>query len=225
MSQQEDLIEEVQAIASAKDFYNKNKKNIQIAGVALLVVIAALVYYFASYKPSISKEAAENYFIAERYLKQDSLNKALNGDGVNMGMLELAETYGSTEVGQQAKFYTGTIYMRQGKYQEALDFFESASFSDEIIAAQVITLRGDAQSELGNYEEAGDTYIKSANKRDNKLTTPIALKKAAIAYEESKNYSGAIKAWKRIAEDYSDSPQAANAISHIAKLEAKESAQ
>lgn len=213
------------SVESVKDFYENNQRNINIAGIALIVIAAGIWYYFNQYVPQKEQDAQEALFMAERYFKQDSLDKALNGDGINLGMKDIADEYGSSKSGKLATYYAGRILLSKGQFEDALDYFEDVSFDDEFIAAQVITLQGDCYSELGNYGEAGDYYMKAANKRANKLTTPIALKKAAEAFEEANQMEDAIEALERLEEEYFEFSQEYNVEMRIAKAKAKLAAQ
>ncbi len=208
-------------IDSLNNFYESNKKNINIAAIAVIILMAGVWYYFKQYKPGIERDAKDSFFMAERYYGQDSLNKALIGDGINLGMMDIADEFGSTKTGQQATYYAGRILLQQGKFQEALDYLSDVSMSDEIMAAQVISLQGDCYSELGNYSEAGDRYMYAADKRDNAFSRPIALKKAGEAFEEAAEFDDALDAYKALREEYSETPQAQNIEGKIARVSAK----
>jgi tetratricopeptide (TPR) repeat protein len=225
MSTEEQIIDS-KGIQSISEFYEKNKKNVSIAGIALIVLAAGIWYYKSIYKPGLEEEANDSFFMAERYYDMDSLNLALNGDPANfMGMLELADEYSGTKIGDRASYYAGRILLQQGKYDDALDHLEDVSMDDEFMSAQVITLQGDCLSELEKYEDAGDQYMKAAKHRTNDLTTPYALLKAGIAYEEAKEYDDAYEAYELIFSDYNSSKQAQNIELRMARVKAKMTAQ
>ncbi|MBT8327194.1 MAG: tetratricopeptide repeat protein, partial [Bacteroidia bacterium] len=163
----EEQLSEIKGVESLKQFYETNKQNINIAAIAAILLLAGVWYYYKQYKPSLEIEASDSLFMAERYYGEDSLNLALNGDGINLGMIDIADEYGSTKVGERATYFAGRILLEQGKYNESLEYLEDASFDDEFLAAQIIALQGDCYSELGEYEKAGDYYMKAANKRSN----------------------------------------------------------
>jgi TolA-binding protein len=150
------------------------------------------------------------------------MDKALIGDGVHLGMIDIADEFGSTKIGNQASYYAGRILLDQGKFEEALDYLNAASMDDEIMAAQVITLRGDCYSEMEDYEKAGKTYMNAANKRDNELTAPYALMKAGAAFEEAGSYDAAADAYGEIEESYPNSRQAELVKALVARVKAKQ---
>lgn len=219
-TEEQDQIVENKGVQSISDFLETNKNNVLIAGIALILVAGGIWYYNNSYKPALETEGNESLFTAERYFGQDSLDKALNGDGIKLGMKDVADEYGSTSAGNRAAFYAGRILLEKGQFEEALDYLDDVSMEDELMAAQVITLRGDCYSEMEQYEKAADTYMKAANKRENNLTTPYALLKAGIAYEEAGEYSDAKKAYEKLEANYSDNRAADKIEARIARVEA-----
>ena len=221
MSTEEQHIQNEQGVDSIAKFYDDNKNNIMIAGIALILLAIGIYYYKNVYKPQLEKDANASFFMAERYYSMDSLNQSLNGDGQNLGMIDIADEFGSTKVGNQAKYYAGRILLEQGKYSEALEYLEDASFDDELLSAQIITLRGDCHSEMEEFEEAGDIYMKAARSRENELTTPYALSKAGIAYEEAKSYEDALEAYEKLSADYKNTPYAVQVEARIGRVKAK----
>lgn len=217
----EEQLGNIKGIDSLREFYETNKKNINIAGIAAILLLAGVYYYFRVYKPGVETDAKDSYFMAERYFTQDSLDLALNGDGMNLGMMAVADEYGSTKTGNLAGYYTGVILLRQGKFQEALDYLEDVSMDDEIMAAQVLTLQGDCYSELGDYKSAGSKYRKAADARENEITSPYALKKAGQAFEEAGELDDALDAYTDLFEDYNQIALEQNVEAYIARVKAK----
>ncbi len=217
----EEQISQIKGVDTIKEFYTSNKKNINIAGIGLFLAMLGVIYCVYVLQPAKVRDAGNSFFTAERYFHSDSLDLALNGDGVNLGMLDIADEFGSTKIGEMASFYAGRIYLEKGQYEDALDYLESTSFGDEVMHAQVKTLIGDCHSELGDYSTAGDKYMKAANSRENNFTTPIALRKAGEAYEEAGEYSDALKAFNRLKEDFKETREAIQVEAKIARVEAK----
>jgi predicted negative regulator of RcsB-dependent stress response len=218
----EDQLSQIKGVDSIKAFYDNNRKNVSIAAVVIILIAVGIYYYSNYYKPGKEKKAHAALFTAERYFRSDSVNKALYGDGQELGVIDVADQYGGTKAGNLAKYYAGRMLLTQGKYEEALSFLKDASFSDQFLAASSIILVGDCHSELGDYEKAAKTYMKAAKKRSNDVTTPRALYKAALAYEASSNYGAALKALKQIQSDYYQAIPDDEITKYIAKIEALE---
>ena len=216
----EEQLAKIKGLDSITAFYDKNRKNVTIAAVAIIVIAAGIYYYSNYYKPSKEKEAQAALFSAERYFRNDSTEKALYGDGQNLGVIDVADQFGGTKAGNLARYYAGRMLLTKGEYDMAKGYLEDVKFSDHYLAASSIILLGDCYSELGDYEAAAKKYIKAANKRDNDVTTPRALHKAALAYEASGNYKGALKALNRIRDDYYVALPMDELNRYIAKIEA-----
>lgn len=223
MSTEEQLKDKL-SLDSISEYYEKNKNNVMIAGIALIVIAAGIYYYNSIYKPELEEEASNSLFMAERYYGVDSLNKALNGDGVNLGVIDIADEFGGTKAGNTATYLAGRILLEQGKFEEALDYLDDASLSDQLLSTQAIILKGDCYSELEKFEEAGDKYMKAANADKNLMTTPYALSKAGLAYEEAGEYSDAIEAYERLRDEYSNTRVAQKVEARIARVKAKKAA-
>ncbi|MBR9860435.1 tetratricopeptide repeat protein [bacterium] len=217
----EEQLSQIKGFSSIQQWYEDNKKNVNIAAIVFIVVLGAGYYYFKFHKPNTEKEAHAQLFTAERYLRQDSLNLALNGDGMAMGTRAVADEYGGTKAGNLASYYTGSILLRQGQFEDAITYLKDCSFDDQIHAASRITLLGDCYSELGDYKKAADHYMDAANKRENDITGPVALRKAAFAYAAAGEYEDAIDALKEMQTTYPDAEEVRTAEKLIGQYEAE----
>lgn len=202
----------------SEDFVKKNRNVL----LGLFVVIAAaivggLLYY--NYRSSQNEEAQAAMFQAVNYFEADSLNVALKGDGQYKGFVSIVDDYGSTEAGNLARFYTGVIYLKQGKYQEALNYLEDFKSNDLILQGRAFSLQGDANLELGKKQEAAELYMKAADYNTNEFFSPQYLLKAGIAYEENNNYSAAAEAYDRIINNFANAPEVNDAKKYKARAE------
>jgi tetratricopeptide (TPR) repeat protein len=202
----------------SEDFVKKNRNVL----LGLFVVIAAaivggLLYY--NYRSSQNEEAQAAMFQAVHYFEADSLNVALKGDGQYKGFVSIADEYGGTKAGNLAKFYTGVIYLKQGKFQEALNYLEDFKSNDLILQGRAFSLQGDANLELGKKEEAAALYMKAADYNANEFFSPQYLLKAGVAYEENNNYSAAVEAYNKIINSYANSPEVTDARKYKARAE------
>ncbi|HEY0653562.1 MAG TPA: tetratricopeptide repeat protein [Chryseosolibacter sp.] len=219
-----ELLENPQALAEklqgAETWAEKNPKTV----IGISVVIALIVggyFGFQYYKDSQEKEAQQEMFQAVYYFEADSLDLALNGDGNNLGFIDIIDDYGITQTAKLANFYAGAAYLKQGKYEVARLYLEDFSADDLLVQARAYSLIGDTYMEEKNYEDAAKYYDKAANYKPNKYFTPVYLMKAALAYEKSNNNEKAIAAYDKIINDYYQAPEYQNARKYKAKLESK----
>ncbi|MCK5206813.1 MAG: tetratricopeptide repeat protein, partial [Cyclobacteriaceae bacterium] len=204
-SKGEELLENPEVLAEqiskTEEFIEKNKKLVFSIGGALSIIVAA--YFLYNYWITNQNEAAQSeMFQAVYYFEADSLDNALNGDGNNYGFLDIIEEYAMTDAANLANYYTGAIYLKKGEYISAVDYLDKFSSNDLLIQARAYALIGDANMEMGNFEEAVSYYNKAADYNPNEYTSPMYLIKAAIAYEILEDYKSAFDCYNTIVEKY-----------------------
>src|SRR5690606_16748271 len=106
------------SVHKAEDFYYKNKNVINIALLAVVVIVGGFFAYNRFIKVPNEKKAQEMVFHAQEYFAADSFKLALNGDGNNYGYLQVIDRYGGTKVGNLAKYSAGVCYVQLGEYQK-----------------------------------------------------------------------------------------------------------
>jgi TolA-binding protein len=197
----------------------QRNKNIVIGLAGAIVLIVGGWIGFNYYKNTQNQEAQSLMFPAVYHFEADSLKKALDGDGLHEGLTAIADDYGMTKAGNLANFYVGVSYLKQGKFDEAINYLKDFSSSDVLVQARAYSLIGDAYMEKNQVAEAINYYEKAANYEPNEFFTPQYLTKLAIAQEVSKNNEAAIASYDKIIETYPNSSEAANAKKFKAKLE------
>lgn len=221
-SEFEELVENPDALADrlsqSEDFVKKNKSKLLGVFIAIAaVVVAGFLYY--NYRSTQNVEAQNAMFQAVYYFEADSLSKALNGDGQNAGLLEIADEYGSTDAGNLANLYAGTALLKQGEYAKAVDYLKAFESEDYLLQARAYSLTGDALLEQGQNGEAADMYVKAANYNANPFFSPQYLMKAGIAYEAANNYASAAEMYNKIITDYVASSEVTDAKKYKARAE------
>jgi len=163
-------------------------------------------------------------FKAEQYATADSLSdKAINGDGSYPGFEKIAQEYTSTKSANIANAYLGGLYLKKGEFEKAIEALGNySSTGSPVIDPLVLGMLGDAYSELKDYENAAIYYKKAAGKSNNEFTTPLFLKKLGLVYEQQKDLDAALKTYKQIKENYTQSAEAATIESLIARVEAQQ---
>lgn len=217
-----DLLENPEALADqlsrTEQFIEENKG--LVLGVATVLLLVVGGYFGFDYFKSSQNEKAQNeMFQAIYYFESDSLDLALNGDGINLGFKDIIDEYSITEAANLANYYAGASYLKQGDFKSALLYLEDFSSNDLLVQARAYSLMGDAYMELEDYSSAADYYAKAAEYKPNKYFSPRYHMKAAIAYENANNIEAAIKAYDVIINEYWDSSEAQTAKKYKAKLE------
>jgi tetratricopeptide (TPR) repeat protein len=220
-NQKDDLIVDVEEVLGKTELYfEKNKQKIITVAVALVVLVGGFFAYKYVYVAGEETTASSEMFKAEAYFAKDSLDKAINGDGVALGFAQIAEDYSVTPSGNLAQYYLGISYLKKGKYEDAITHLEEFNSKDQIVAPQATGAIGDANLELGKVDEAITFYLKAADQNTNKFTTPIFLKKAAIANEGKGNYADAVKLYERIKNEFPETIEGAEMDKYIGRAKA-----
>ena len=204
-------------ISKTEEFVARNK-NIVLTVLGIIVVAVAGYFTYRSYINSQNEIAQSELFQAVYYFEADSLDKALNGDGNNFGLLDIARDYNWTKAGNLANFYIGVSYLKKVEFENAIEYLDKFNSEDLVIQARAFSLIGDAYMELGNYYDALGYYNQAIDYKPNKFFTPQYLIKAAVAYEKLNDIESAQKCYKTIVDEYYDSDQFTEARKQEARL-------
>jgi len=217
------------ALEGLQVFYLKNKNMINYVGGGFLLIVGLFCAYRFYWLPTQETEAANEIFWAQNYFERDSFKVALTGgitvnapDGPKpmMGFEQVADDYGITKTGNLANYYAGVCFLRTGQFEKAIERLQKYSGDDEMIAPIAMGATGDAHMELNRSEEAIKFYLKAADMRVNNFTTPLYLKKAALAYELQNNYEEALNIYERLKKEFGNSTEAREVEKYIARAKA-----
>ena len=220
IQQEPDELQNVeQALSKTEQFIENNRKQL-LTGLAVVVVIAAaVVWFFNGYVAPKNVEAADKMAAAVRYFERDSFALALNGDGMNEGFIEIIDNYGITESSALAAFYAGVCEYKLGNYDEAISYLKKFDATSVNMEPAALTLIGDCYVANGDVKSAVK-YFEQAGAIENKLTAPRALNKAGIAYEELGEWAKAEKCYQTIKDVYFDTQLAVEMDKRIERCQA-----
>jgi tetratricopeptide (TPR) repeat protein len=200
------------ALGKTEQWFEQHWKTLAICISAVLVVAAGVYAYEGLYKVPRGKKAADAMFVAEQLFIAEDYTSALNGDGTNLGFIDVAGLYGGTREGRLAAHYAGICYLKAGELDNALAYLGKfravRGIQGEVINAQNEGLKGDIYVQKGDYTTAVNHFRRAIDAADNILTTPLYLKKLGLALEASGDYAGAVEAYKRVADSYPSSLEA-----------------
>ena len=195
-----------ETIAASRSFYEKNKKAILYGGGGLLaiIIIALLVHQF--YITPRNLHAQESIFPAEQAFLDGNYEKALNGDGENMGFLSVIDEYKNTKAGNIACLYAAKCYAATEKYQEAIEMLDRFDgCGDELISPAAIALKGNCYAELVDNEKAVEFLLKAAKEADNNTISPTCLLQAGQIYLALGQKDKALDCFQQIKKKYQQS--------------------
>ncbi len=147
----------------AVDFFEKYKKQAYIAGIAIVVIIAAIFIY--SKKQAASDEAAgiELSKIKQIYLA-GKYDQAINGDslGISRGLLFIVNEYGSSENGNAAKILLANSYYYKRDFANAEKYYRDYSGKSVFYKAAALAGIAAVYEANGNYNDAAKEFIKAS---------------------------------------------------------------
>lgn len=208
-----------------EQFWAKNSKAILI-GLGVIILLVAGYLFYANSSTGDNRKAEESVFKAEEFYRMDSLDKALNGDGANQGLLRVISRYSGTPAANRARLMAGSIYLKKGDYKNAIKHLEEFSSDVDQVQARATALLGDAYAEMGvaannndNKEKAAGLYKKAAStfEKDD-LNAADYLFRAGYLYESMGKNKEAIEAYKQIKEKYPKSDRAFDIDKYLARL-------
>ena len=206
-----------QTLTKTEQFLEQNYKPLLYSLIGVVVVVG-LFWLLRMYSGKKNEEAQSQMFMAEKYFSQDSLKLALNGDGNNLGFIDIADQYKITKSGKLANFYAGACLIHLGQFEEAIGYLNKYTLKDEILAPEAKGLIGDANVEMGDKEAGVKYYLEAADLADNSFHTPIYLMKAGIIYESEGKYSEALELYERIRDKYIESNEGRSIDKYIARV-------
>lgn len=215
LTPQEEALENAQT--QTENFFEKHSKMV-ITTIVIVFALAAAIFGYKQVvvEPRMAK-AQEMLYMAQYNFEQQNtdFSLALNGNENTPGFAEVAEKYGNTPAGNLANLYAAACALRLGDMAQAEQFI--GNYSDvkgstgEIINAMAAGIKGEIAVENGDYAKAASLFEKAANQSDNNFTTPMYLRKAALAYRELGQEEKANECLKNIKENYPSSYDARDA--------------
>ena len=219
--QGDERLENVEEALSKTELWIENNQKTLWAILIAVLVIAFAIFGVTKYMNKRNQTASAQIFKAQQYFESEQYDNALNGDGNNLGFLDIISDFGSTKTAKLAQYYAGISYMKQNNYEDAIEHLKKYTGNDQILAPMALGAIGDCYMELGDNQNAVNYYAKAARKNPNDFTSPMFLVKEGMTYEIMGNYGKALEAYRLLKKDYPSSNEAFEISKNIAFLEEK----
>ncbi|HZH37935.1 MAG TPA: tetratricopeptide repeat protein [Flavisolibacter sp.] len=206
-------------IERAKDFWGRFGKPLSIALGAIVLAVAAFLIYKNFVAGPKEKKANDAIFRAQEYYAQDSLDKALTGDGQFPGFEKIIKEYGGTKAGKLARFYAGSIHLKKGSFDKAVQYLKDFSTDAPQIQARAYKLLGDAYAEQGKGKDAVDQYKKAARtfEEDDMAASEALFMAGYLSDKVLNDKSGAIELYKEVKTKYGQTQWGFEADKYLAQ--------
>ena len=221
VTQRDERLENVEEALSKTELWIENNQKILWAILIALLLVAVGIFGITKYKKNRNEAASKMIYKAQEYFGNEQYDLALNGDGNNVGLLDIVNNYGSTKTGKLASYYAGIAYLKQGNYKEAIEYLKKYNTNDQVLAPMALGAIGDCYMELEDLQNAASYYGKAAAKNPNDFTSPLFLAKQGNTYEMIGDYAKDLQAYKTLKKDFPLSNEAFEINKNIANMEEK----
>jgi len=221
-NQEETIVNVDELYSKSEQFVDKNRKQLTLGLGGVATVILVVIGYSSLVVAPKNTAAEEASFMAEHYFAKDSADLAMLGDGLNAGLEEILSDHSGTPAAARAAFELGIIHRDAARFDEAVDAFNQAGFSDDVFGPLTDANIGDCLVELGDLEGAEGHFASAASLAASglaaKALSPMCSYKRALVLIELGNEDKARKVLQDLAEDFPNSTYAANATGLAASL-------
>lgn len=208
-----------ETIKASTSFIEKNFKTLAsvICGVLAVIFICVLVNQF--YIQPNNAKAADSIAAAQEHFQQGMYEQALNGDGTNLGFLQVIEQYGSTPSGNIARLYAGLCFAQTEKYEDAVKYLEDYDSCDDLMVSNAaIAALGNCYAQLGQNEKAASTLLDAAERANSITLSPLFYLQAGQIYESLGNKAKALECYETIKSAYPQSMQSQDIDKYIERV-------
>jgi predicted negative regulator of RcsB-dependent stress response len=197
------------------EWLHKNQR-VVLATVSIVVIVAASVWFVLEYR-SRKENAAQSALEQARFATQTG-NLPLAATDLS----RLISTYGGTEAADEAVILLAQVRLLQNEASLAADELRKALSGgmDSQFRAGAYSLLGAALENLGNMAEAGRAYEDAAREAWYGFLSAQYLNDAGRAYTEAGDTASAIAAYRRVVQDYGESPSVTESQVRLGELEA-----
>ncbi len=211
------------ALSQTEEFLHKHGRTLLVVLAVIVLVIGGWFAYKHLYQAKRAEKAATAMYVAQQNFAQQLWDAALEGDGNNIGFLDVIANYGNTPEANLAKHYAGVSYLMRGEQDNALDYLAQYKPTDgvpnAIVNAQNYGLQGDIRMDKGDFAAATELYAKAIKAGNDPYTTPMYLKKMGVALVAAERPTEAVEAYQRILDDYPMSMEAREIEKYIGAAE------
>lgn len=192
------------AVLSSEAFIEKYQKQLMIAFVVIITLIAGWLVYKNLVQEPANQEAEALIVEGQLYFAANQYQMALDGDSINyIGFVAIADEYGNTPSGNLANAYAGISYYKLGDYDNAIAYLSNYSGDDAIVGYSILGTIGDSYVQKGETESAL-SYFEKAAKSENVMVATTYLLKLARAYESLNQNDKALATYQTIKTQYKD---------------------
>lgn len=195
----------------------KNKRVITGALIGVVVLIAG-IFWWGSQQQQKELDAQSASATTFRYFEIDSTQQALNADANRLGLLQIADEYGSTPTGNLARYMAGVALVEAKQPDQALEQLEAYDENGSILEATHYSTIAAAHEQRGDMIAAAEAYKKAAEIDANSFTSPFFLMEAGRCFEQAGDKAQAKAVYESVKAEYPNSREGRSIEKYIARV-------
>uniref|UniRef100_A0AB33JRG8 Tetratricopeptide repeat protein n=1 Tax=Prevotella sp. GTC17262 TaxID=3236797 RepID=A0AB33JRG8_9BACT len=208
------VFEANETLNKSEAFFDKYKKAIIGAVIALIVIIVAFFLYKAYVAGPREEKASTELGKGQEYFNNEMFDKALNGDGAGYaGFVKIADDFSGTDAANLANLYAGLCYANLEKWNDAVKYLDQYSPADDsMISPAAVAALGNAYAHVNQQDKAISNLKKAASMADsegndgvNVSLSPTFLLQAGELLENQGKKEEALKIYQDIKSKYVNS--------------------
>lgn len=197
-----------ETLVKSEAFVIKYKKQLITAIVAIVVVVGGVFAYIYGYsKPREDKAQELLGIVMQKYIMKQDFEHALKGEGKTVGLVSIADKYGSTDAGNIAKYQAGLCNYNLGKTKEAIKYLEDFDTKgDNTISAQALYTLANCYANDKQLDKAVNAFKDAAKATEIPALCAEYLLQAGLILENQKKNDEALQIYKDIKKKYPTAP-------------------
>lgn len=206
--------------SKALDYFEVYRTQILI-GVAAVVVIIAAIVYFGNQAQKTEIEASAALAKASKMYEGGNYQGAIQGNAATgaPSLAEVADNYSGSEAGEIARVYLANSYFYTGDYDKALESYEDYSGDNKLYQAASLAGIAACYEAKGETEKAAEYFRDAAYTYENNASNSQYLLNAAVDFIKVKQYDEAKPLLENLKENYASSQEAREADKYLAEIE------
>jgi TolA-binding protein len=180
-------------------------------GVALVAIVVFFIFYSRAKR---DEKSAALFGKATLEFYAGNTNQAITD------LRTVVDQYGGTKDAVQATYYLANVYFYAKDYAKAQSIFQGfiEKYKDNpLLLASAQAGIADCQMENGDFQAAGDNFLKAASLKADNFIAPQYLFAAGQAYLKANQKEKAKEAFEKLIDQYPDSKEVYQAKEQLAE--------
>jgi TolA-binding protein len=184
-----------------------------LMGAGGAVLLALVIFFIFSSKAKREQKAAELFGKATMEFQTGNVNQSITD------LQAVMDRYGGTKNASQAAFYLAIVYFYTKDYAKSQAIFQRflEKHKDPLLLASAQAGIAECNMESGEFQAAGDNFVKAVSFKPDGLLAPQYLFSAGRAYLKANQKEKAKEIFQQLIDQYSDSKEAFKAREQLAE--------